>query len=247
MVSRIHQMSDEEQTGVNLIAKAVCRFEDGEETTYYVSDLTLFEITFISLRPPPIYSIFTTTLWPKGLTALPPLRVRVVAAYVDPKDASKSGFKAVIVDPSEVTGKLLEKALFQLNLIKGNPQKKSRFERRRDPRIETELPVEVETPGGRHTARIVNMSISGAFIQFATRDSPRTLYPKDEILLHLPDGETTEPITLKVQVIHLQIAEDRIGIGVRFVGLSPLVAHRLEGMILQMLANLAPKEFKNWS
>ena len=224
---------------IPVVAEVVCELEDGERRTWYVTRFSLVDMFVLAMRPPPIGTEMKATLRPLGLPQLPPLTVRVVSALLDPSDAGRCGFGAIITSLDDAEIDALFTALTSLGLATTEESKRRpSIERRQDPRVWIDLGVYVLIPGARFEARVTNLSMSGALISFGTRDVPPDISPGVSVDIDLLDERTHETVSLSANVVRLVGVGRPTGIGVRFTGTDSPMEARLEAIMLHALGAL---------
>jgi PilZ domain len=230
---------------VQIIAKVVCAFSDNDTRVLFATNLSMLELSIISLSPPPVYSTFSLAIYPRGHAVLPPMQARVVATYLDPDDASKSGFRAVFARPSDRAVELLGRTLLRLKIINSSDLRATLFERRRDPRVRTDLNALVETAAKeQYNLRLLDLSVSGAFLVFDDASLLDRICVGDELSIDVLEESMPERISVKAVVVRMARKAGSVGVGVRFTELDRTTLSRLEGVILQVLCKLDLKGFE---
>ncbi len=102
------------------------------------------------------------------------------------------------------------------------------LERRIHPRIRVRIQSQLSTPAGKVPGHLLDLSASGAYV-----GTPRTLPIGTGVHLSISRGQARNPLELDAEVVRVgDPREGRIsGLGLRFVGLSPLETELLQAMI----------------
>lgn len=223
---------------VRVVARACCRFPDGTTRTLYATRFSTGEMFILTVQPIQIGADLIVTLWPRGLPPLPPLEVRVISTCLDPAEAKESGFVAVIKSMDDGARGAIKRALNDLNLIDEVRAARPGIERRASPRVETDVKAFVEAGGARVEVRMVNLSMTGAFLTFDGVELPVGLDVGARVPLDVLDESAPEYVSLVAEVVRRAVLGARTGIGVRFVDVEALVAGRIEGIMLHVLGDL---------
>ncbi len=219
--------------GMPIIAKAVCEFQKGNTRVLFATRYSLADVSVVAMRPPPIGTTFTLTLWPKGLPALPPLTARVIATRLDPNDAKKSSFEAVFTQLNREKREALMNSLSYLGLLYDAREKKEHAERRRNPRVWTDMDVSVNILDLTVEANLKNLGLSGALLVFK-QTLPAEIKSGARMEIALTEDDSGDVLNMAAEIVHMH-GEDLPRTGVKFVNLDENTADRIETIILRIL------------
>lgn len=106
-------------------------------------------------------------------------------------------------------------------------------ERRTHPRIRVRIESQLSAPGGKVRGHLLDLSAGGAYLS-----TPRLLPIGTGVHLSIPRGAARNPLELDAEVVRIgDPREGRIsGLGLRFLGLSPLEAELLRSMLVSAAA-----------
>lgn len=96
------------------------------------------------------------------------------------------------------------------------------------PRIQLRIQSQLSTPAGKVPGHLLDLSATGAYVS-----TPRALPVGSGVHLSIPRGAARNPLELDAEVVRIgDPREGRIsGLGLRFVGLSPLEVDLLQAML----------------
>jgi PilZ domain len=224
---------------VDVVARAVCGFENGEIRDLFATRFSLVGISILSLRPPSIGSVFSVSLHPFGLHSLPSMKAVVVSTRLDPANANKSGFEALFTSLSDDQIEALFQTASTLGLPCALPKARPSVERRRDPRVQTNLDVYVDISGRRLQAAVENMSMSGALLSFSKEDGFFDINIGEllgaVVEIEIIGQGIPEFLSVEAEVVRLVDEGKGINVGLRFVNIDESAALRIEGLILHAL------------
>lgn len=104
----------------------------------------------------------------------------------------------------------------------------SNSERRSHPRVHVLLEYQLTTPAGPIRGHTLDLSAGGAFVS-----TPRALPVGTGVRLSIARGEDRNPLQFDAEVVRVgDPREGRLaGLGLRFIGLTPLEASLLDAML----------------
>ena len=222
---------------VHVVARAACEFGEGQTRTLYATRFSIVDMFILSVRPPPVGTTFKVTLSPQGLPPLPRLEAIVVATRLDPADIRKSGFGALISNIDDESIKALHSALSLLGLRQEVTPDRPSIERRKDPRIWSDLMASVEIPGAAWNVDVVNLSMSGALLDFGDAGLPVEITPGTAIHLDIIGKDIPELISIRAEVVRVVGVMNPKVAGVKFLEVNEILASRVEGLILHLLSD----------
>ncbi|MDJ0766067.1 MAG: PilZ domain-containing protein [Myxococcota bacterium] len=221
---------------VNVVAKVKCGFQNDGVRDLYATRISLVDMFVLSLRPPPVGTVFSVVLCPLGMQPLPAIQAVVVSAKLDPRDASNCGFEAVFTSLTDVLLEKLHQTLVALEIPCSPPAPLPSPERRRDPRVHTRIEAHVDISGQHMSARVENLSMSGAFLRLKSKDIQALIQPGMIIDLNLLHESLPEYLSTQAEVVRRVTCEDGLGVGIRFVKMDGISSQRLEGLLLSVLS-----------
>lgn len=227
------------QPKVPVVARAICKLDDGEQRIFYATRFSLDDLFVLSMRPPPVGTEMKVTLCPLGLRPLPTLAVRVVSTILDPGDAGRCGFGAIITTLDEDSLVAVHDAMLTLGLASTDEgERRPSIERRQDPRVWIDLRACLTVSDVKFEVRVVNLSLSGALVHFDTDAVPPEFRPGMVVDLDFIHEWAPEIVSVSATIVRLVGVGRPTGIGLRFNGMETQVEARLEGIILYVLGDL---------
>lgn len=236
-----HSIEDSQHThpGIPLVAKVLCEMSNGSQIRLFATELTLGSAFILAMKPPPFGETINVTIYPIGLSPLPSIEARVISARIDPANAERSGFEIVFLHLDEIVLKKLSHAVSTIKEWLDCPKQRhlrAGAERRRHPRVPTDLNAYIEIEEGKSYAfQVENISMSGAKLIYPENVPTSALGPGHEIELAIICGSIPEYIRLKAQVVRLTHKGEKPGVGVHFIDLDDISERRIEGLILEAL------------
>lgn len=219
---------------VRVVARTECVFDDGIVRNLFATGFSLTEVNILALRLPPVGTVISMTLYPEGLDPLPSMKAIVVSNQLDPADAHESGFKAIFTKLSDAQIESLCQAAESLGLQSVTPGTRSRGERRKEPRIETNLTAYLKSGDHLINAHVQNLSMSGALIRCNGNDE--LVEPGESVQLHVVCPSMTEPLVINAKIVRVVQEERSLGVGVHFLDGDEETMLRIEGILLQILS-----------
>ena len=222
-----------------LVAEAICRMSPTDCRRLHATRLGLVGAFVLSLRPPDVGSSLTIVFHPQGASRpLPPIEALVIGAYLDPARATHCGFEVLFPRLDDALLDRLAAVVYSLEQQKlptdeGRHRRLS--ERRRHPRISTELRGVLELPEERVPFLLVNMSVGGALLVPERPLPPPTLPLGSWFTITLTAPGVEQPLSLRARVAHHIQQDGRIWFGVEFMELDPDRANRLEELLMDAM------------
>jgi len=242
--------SNSELSLAKVVAKALCKFPDGETRNLAATRFSSTEMFIVCMRPPPIGTKISVVLHPNDLYPLPEVVALVTTTLINPANARTNGFGANITTTDKNVIEAFKTALVSDDSLSGNENvpsedtERPQLERRVDPRVLTDFEILLETAKSSYKTRAVNLSMSGAMLNFGEAGLPEDVIPGSRIQLDVIDKRKPEYFSLKADVVRLiNINGALTGIGVKFYDLDPLIASRIEGIILHEIYNFDENPF----
>ena len=220
-----------------LVARALCRLSPTDRRNLHATRLGLVGAFILSLRPPDVGSTLTIVFHPRGEDRpLPPMDAMVIGTRLDPGRPTRCGFEVLF---PHLDDRMLDRlasvvqALEQQDLP--TDRRSARPERRRHPRIRTELRGRLEFPEGDVPFLLTNVSMGGALV-VPRHPLPPGMLPLGgwlTITVTPPGGE--ESLSLRARVARHTQQDGGIAYGVEFVELDGDRANRLEELLMQAM------------
>jgi hypothetical protein len=240
MTTRECDRAAAELSSAAIVAQAVCAFTDGETRTLYASSFSFVDAFIISVRPPPVGTVFTLTLCPKGRSSLPPIVARVMHTRIDPSNLCNSGFGVMFTNVEGMMIEALGEALEALGLPSKASADDRRPERRRNPRIATPFTAILAAPEGPFQMKVSNLSMSGALL-VSDGDMPPELELGIVTGVDIVKPDAPETISLRAEIARLVFDGETTALGVDFVELDETAGRRIEGLMLNALIAVADR------
>lgn len=124
----------------------------------------------------------------------------------------------------------------ELDMHCGQQEYRPAGERRRDPRVKTDLTAVLETADRRLNARVENLSMSGALLRFDEYGRLLRLYSGTRVKLSIVSQSVPEALTIEAKVVRVVYCKMFYKIGVQFVNADENTKLRIEGVLLQILS-----------
>jgi hypothetical protein len=214
---------------------AVCAFPDAEPRPLPVVSWSVAGASLLALRVPTVGTTVIMTLRPRHLPALPPLTARVIAARVDPAQASRSGFQVVFTEVDEATRARLCFAAAAAGLRTVRHHGRPGIEARRHPRVATNLVARVAGAGWTATACVANLSLIGALLDCGSQRLAAEAAPGSVVRLEMHAPGASARVAVRAEVVRVIAGRGRAGLGLRFAALDDDTAVAIEGLILDAL------------
>jgi hypothetical protein len=213
--------------------QTLCTFQSGFERHLLAEIRSPEEIFVITMRPPAIrdvVKIALPTVSPKN-----PLFVEALVTDVSyhHTEVTKCGFVAMIIDPAVTFPYPTSPSLQNVDVSTLVLSREERIEKRRDPRVRTRVIATVRIPGHDLSARILNLSMSGALIGFDRDQFPPEITLGTLLRVDLFDSHGDLFLAAKCETIRLIGVGKPTNAGARFIDVDDEVRGRLEQLILK--------------
>ena len=175
----------------------------------------------------------TITFRDKSQTACRQVDAIVTEVSYHPSDVRRCGFTASIVEANSGCSYVPSSILHSVDVTETEATAAERLEKRLDPRIRVKVPISVTLPGRSLSARLINLSMSGALLDFEGASIPPELAVGSLLRLesHTPYGDIS--LNAKAEVIRLIGIGSPSKAGVRFIDMHNDVRYAIESTILR--------------
>ncbi len=221
-----------------------CTFDRGPERHLLAEVRSEDEIFIVTMRPPALRDVVKISL----PTDIPEKLISVEALVTDVSyhhtEVTKCGFTAMILDPSMSFSYPPTESLQNVDVSALVLSPKERIEKRRDPRVRTKILATVKIPGSDISARILNLSMSGALVGFDRDQFPPEITLSSLLRVDIYDSHGDVFLSAKCEAIRLIGVGKPSNAGVRFIDMDEEVRSGLEQLILKeiMAQNQATSE-----
>jgi Tfp pilus assembly protein PilZ len=219
-----------------------CEFPTGEVRRLLATHVSLRAAFIVSMLPPEVGTVLWLSFQPEGMAPLPRMRVRVTTTVVVPGDASQTGFGVAFIEGEGDASAAIPPMTPTLVPPDGTGRPvapgPAPHERRRAPRVHTNLVASIEHDGVTATARVQNLSMSGALLALGNGE-PRVALG-DLITLHILNLDAPESVCVSAEVVRITPPNEPRGFGVRFVDVAPSEEVRIEGLIIHAIEHQIP-------
>ena len=224
---------------VSLLVRADCQLPNGQLRRLHIMRLSTSGAFVMAMNSPPLGADLVLTIYAIGTDPLPPIEARVISQMIHPWYAELSGFDVVFTEMRGETLERLSAIISERGRHDGPPVANLLAslwqgpERRVYPRVATELLAFVEHARGKAEVQVLNLSISGALLALPPG---LALAAGDRLELSIIAPLEPEEMTLGARVARVSEEDEPGDVGVQFVDVEPLYHSRLEGLLMEIVA-----------
>ena len=213
--------------------EAVCTFHSGAERRLLAEIRSPQEIFVITMEPPALRDIVSITFFGGDKAAGRQVEAVVTDIAYHPSEVRRCGFAAMVTDFDGTWSYAPGDVLRSVDVEKMEVTAKERQEKRRDPRIRVKVLTAVHLPGRTLSARIINLSMSGALLGFDRDQIPPEVTVGSLFRLDAYDTHGDISVCAKAEVIRLIGVGRPTNAGVRFIDLDEEVKRGIESIMLR--------------
>jgi hypothetical protein len=210
----------------------LCTFQSGRERQLLAEVRSKEEIFVITMRPPALRDVVKISVSSKTGEKALSVEALVTDVSYHHTEVTRCGFVGMILDPSMAFSYPPSSALQSVEVRTMALSRQERIEKRRDPRVRTKVIATVRIPGRDISARILNLSMSGALIGFDREQFPPEITLGSLLRVDMYDTHGNVFSTAKCETIRLIGVGKPSNAGARFIDLDDEVKNQLEQIIL---------------
>lgn len=232
-----HEEPDSEPRAA-VLARVTCELPDDDKRVLFLTELSLGGAFILAMQMPALGTLLLLRIFPRAMQPLRTLEARVISLRLDPGDPERCGFGVAFVEIDDLQLEELSSAIASLacqRRVAPRIVDRLRAERRADPRLSTNLAAMVSIGDQVLPARVLNLSLNGAFVGLPGAATPPELTRGAEITLDLLHQRAPDSLRIRATVIRRSSAAEPPGFGIRFCELDTSDLRRVEGMILASL------------
>jgi hypothetical protein len=213
--------------------QTLCTFQVGPERHLLGEVRSKEEIFVVTMCPPALRDVVKISLPSESENGSACVEALVTDVSYHHTEVTRCGFTAMILDPSVTFAYPPVASLQNVDVSASALSREERIEKRRDPRIRTRILAVVHIPGHDLSARILNLSMSGALIGFDREQFPPEITLGTLLRVDMYDEHGDVFLAAKCEAIRLIGVGRPTNAGARFIDVDDEVKSRLEQLILR--------------